>query len=236
MEQTIIPIDLGNVNCYLIRQNDNYILVDTGGYIITDKEMANRRDKLISSLKTHGCTPTNLKLIILTHGDIDHAANAFFISNYYDCPIALHTADYALVEKPTLDVALKSFNYKSILLKIIFKLLKNVIRTKTKNCLDLFESFTPDIDLSKITSLDSYGFDIKVIPIPGHTEGSIGLITSDNSLISGDTLVNLKKPSPAINAYDFKLLGDSISKILTNNIIRVYPGHGKPFNISELKS
>jgi hydroxyacylglutathione hydrolase len=44
MKMEIIQIDLKSVNCYLGKQEDSFILFDTGGHIIMDKEFTNRRE------------------------------------------------------------------------------------------------------------------------------------------------------------------------------------------------
>ena len=42
-------------------------------------------------------------------------------------------------------------------------------------------------------SLKKYGFDAKIIHIPGHTKGSIGILTKDGNMFVGDTLGMTKK-------------------------------------------
>ena len=58
------------VNCYLVRTDKGYILIDTG--------MSNQRSAIEQELEQAGCKPGTLKLIILTHGDSDHCGNAAF--------------------------------------------------------------------------------------------------------------------------------------------------------------
>ncbi|MHB8089900.1 MAG: MBL fold metallo-hydrolase, partial [Anaerolineaceae bacterium] len=65
MEKLILRIDMGFVNAYLLQAGEGFILVDTGiGDVWT---------KLESELLLQGCLPERLKLVILTHGDMDHA-------------------------------------------------------------------------------------------------------------------------------------------------------------------
>ena len=42
--------------------------------------------------------------------------------------------------------------------------------------------------------LSGYGFEAKVLHLPGHSKGSIGLLAADGSLFSGDLLENRGKP------------------------------------------
>ena len=40
--QEIIRIDLGGVNCYLLKNNQRFILVDTGGHMFMDRQYTDR--------------------------------------------------------------------------------------------------------------------------------------------------------------------------------------------------
>ncbi len=79
--------------------------------------------------------------------------------------------------------------------------------------------------------LAEYGFDAKIMHIPGHTNGSIGVFAEGCGLIAGDILSNVKKPEPASNAVDFALLNKSIEKLKGKGVKHIYPGHGLPFSL-----
>ena len=79
----IIHLDLGGVNVYLLKAKDSFVLIDTGGYTFNDRPINDRCDLLDEKLIENGCTPGKLKLIILTHGDIDHIANCKFLKEKY---------------------------------------------------------------------------------------------------------------------------------------------------------
>ncbi len=64
----MMPFKLGSVNCYLVNAGLNYVLIDTGS--------SNQRAYLERELRSAGCKPGNLKLIVITHGDFDHTGNA----------------------------------------------------------------------------------------------------------------------------------------------------------------
>jgi hydroxyacylglutathione hydrolase len=229
---TIIPIDLGGVNSYLICTENGYVLVDTGGHLTMDKTFDNRRKKLMEVLVSAGCMKDNLRLILLTHGDNDHVANASFISKEFDAPIAMHPGDLTLVKDPTLETMMGSFQYQSVLFQLVFRLMKKKIEKLTEKTLEDYESFTPDILLSDKMNLKDYGLEGIVIHLPGHTAGSIGLLLGDGSFIAGDTFVNNKRPAAAPNAVDFDKLYASIENLRSRGIRTVYPGHGHPFVFS----
>lgn len=232
MKQEIIRIDLDGVNCYLAKADDGYILFDTGGPIIIDKDYTDRRARLEEELDRAGCS--KLKAIILTHGHVDHAANAAYLRDKYKCIIGMHRNDVELVQNLTLDKMMESFHYKSIILRLVFILMKkNIVKASTR-IIGNYQGFTPDILLNEGDSLSAYGLNARVIYLGGHTAGSIGILTEEGDLISGDIMANSKKPGPAPNACDFRQLNNSIKRIKSMGINMIYPGHGKPFPAADI--
>ena len=98
------------------------------------------------------------------------------------------------------------------------------------------ERFLPDILLGDGEDLSSYGIDAKILSLPGHSSGSIGVLTAGKELFCGDLLENTKKPAPNSLVDDADALGASIQRLNELEIGMVYPGHGKPFLLAELKA
>jgi len=109
----IIRIDLNGVNCYLVKfvdsdnENERFILFDTGGPIYMDRKYNNRQEVLVRELEKSGCLPGSLKLVVLTHGDMDHVFNAAYIRDRYNAEIALHYGDLLYVENPNIHTILE---------------------------------------------------------------------------------------------------------------------------------
>ncbi len=234
MKQEIIRIDLKGVNCYLGKREEGFILFDTGGHITLDKEFTNRREELMSFLEKAGCRPGNLKAIVLTHGDNDHVANAAYLRDKYQSIIAMHQDDMTLVNQVTLNKIMESFHYRSIIYKIVFKLMRKQITKIMERVLKDFIEFKPDIILQEGDSLSPYGFMGDVLHLPGHTAGSIGVLCEGGELIAGDIFANMKKPCVAPNAIDFKELKKSVKNLNKMKITKIYPGHGSPFMAYEV--
>jgi glyoxylase-like metal-dependent hydrolase (beta-lactamase superfamily II) len=102
-----------------------------------------------------------------------------------------------------------------------------------KNTINL-SRFKPDIFLQDGQGLHEYGLNARVVHIPGHTKGSIAILTDQGDLFSGDTLVNMRKPQAATIIENEDELKKSIEKLQTLNIRKVYPGHGRPFLMESL--
>lgn len=223
--QKVTKIDLIGVSSYLIEEDGKFILADTGGPLTVDREFMDRRGMLEQELQSHGVTKDNLKLIILTHGDSDHSANAKYFKETFECPLAMHKLDEELVAAPTLSVVMQTFKYRSLLMKVTAKLIHNFLVQSTKRVLESFESVRPDLFLQEGDSLKPYGIDAEIWHLPGHTMGSIGIMTRDGILIAGDTLMTRKKLTPAWNAMDFKKLDESNRRVLSSGAKVVYTGH-----------
>lgn len=89
------------------------------------------------------------------------------------------------------------------------------------------EKFDIDIPLLDEMSLLEYGFNLKVVELPGHTEGSIGLVSNDVFFV-GDVLMNMTKPGLSLlyqELFDLFHYGNIISEYEGR---KIYFGHGKP--------
>ncbi len=216
MNEKIKIIELGIVNAFLVRVRDGFVLIDTG--------LAQEWEKLEAKLASAGCLPDKLKLVVITHGDFDHTGNCAKLQEKYRTKIAIHQADAFMVEN---GVFLKR-KIRTLLGRII------ILLSRLRHRRIGFNKFKPDMFLSDGQSLEEYGFNAKIIHLPGHTKGSIGILTDEGDFFAGDTLVNSKKPDIAIFVDDFQELKNSINKLKNLNIKNIYPGHGKPFPLERM--
>ncbi|MHA1708179.1 MAG: MBL fold metallo-hydrolase [Candidatus Heimdallarchaeaceae archaeon] len=216
----ISRIDLEKVNCYLIETEEGFILIDTG--------YSKSRSKIDAFLSNKGITPENqkLKLILLTHGDFDHTGNARYLKEKYNSVIALHNDDIGMVEHGDI-----SWNRNmNVFLRILGKLMTVLLGIQLKK----EDRFLPDIILENEQRLDEYGLFAKIITLPGHSKGSIGVLTEDGHFFCGDVLENIEQPDQAKMVSDTKDMKRSIEKIGSLEFKYIYPGHGKPFEKNSL--
>ena len=96
------------------------------------------------------------------------------------------------------------------------------------------ERCAPDILLQDGEHLSAYGLDARVVGIPGHSQGSIAILTVDGELFCGDLLENLKNPALGSIMDDASTARTSLQKLRGLNIRVVFPGHGRPFQMHEL--
>jgi hydroxyacylglutathione hydrolase len=209
-----MSLKMGNVNSYLVKTKTGYVLIDTGS--------KNSRSVLHEELTKIGCVPGLLKLIILTHGDFDHIGNAAYLRSAFGSSIAMHKDDTGMAERGDMFVNRKKPN---IVIGTIMPIVAGFGKT---------QRFTPDILLEDGYDLSTYGFGARIISLPGHSKGSIGIVTSNNELFCGDLFENINKPSLNALMDDSVAAKSSVSKLRDLNIAKVYPGHGQPFTMSML--
>ena len=216
MELQCIPLKfLFETNCYLLQTETGYILIDTG--------IKNRRKQLEAAIIEAGCKPGDLKLIIITHGHIDHVGNAAYLRDKYEAKIAMHQGDVNMVT----GAGMFADAPKSLMIKLVGAIM-NITG------LGDFETFTPDIYLTDNQSIKEYGLDATVIHNPGHSEGSISIYTAELDLFCGDLFNNDKKPVKATLVQNAEKLDASVEKIKGLEVLTVYPGHGKPFTMDQI--
>ena len=204
-----LPYKLGTVNCYLVETDTGFILVDTGS--------SNRRAELENELTSAGCKPGNLKLIVLTHGDFDHTGNAAYLRERFGAKIAMHKDDSGMAERGDMFWNRSSGN-------TLFRLIAPILFRFAKS-----NRFRPDFCVEEWDDLSEYGFDAQVLSIPGHSKGSIGILTAAGGLFCGDLLENSKKPATNSLIDDSVACEASLEKLQGFEINTVYPGHGQPF-------
>jgi len=220
MPQEIMTITLplvlnwGGVNCYLVRTDAGHVLVDTGG--------SNKRKELARRLESLGCGPGDLRLIVLTHGDFDHIGNAAHLRRRFGAKIAMHRDDSGMAERGDM-----FWNRRKggALIRMLVPLLFRLGRK---------DRFQPDIYLDDGDSLKEHGLDAKVIALPGHSRGSIGILTAGGDLLCGDLLESTK--GPALNAImdDPEAAEASVERLRGLPIRTVYTGHGGPFPMERI--
>ncbi len=219
----ITHLQPGMVNAYLIKTGSESFLIDTG--------LPMKRNKLKAALEREGVAPGDIKLVIATHGDFDHIGNCAWFQKKYGVKIAIHEADAGLCRtgKSNLNRIRTSSVISRIPRKILFALLFKPLMKKYP--LELFE---PDIFLSDGQDLRNYGLDAMVFHLPGHSSGSIGIYTDEGDFFSGDTINNRRKPAIGDLVENLASLEATITKIRSLKIRNVYPGHGKPFAMTDM--
>lgn len=201
---TVKRISCGSVNCFLIQDGDDAVLVDTGTLQFRDKVEKE-------------CGDVNLSLIVLTHGHVDHVQNALYLSKKYHVPIGIHKLDYSL----TKDNFLEPLQAHTFFGKILLWFTKETMKREK------IEPFQCNVFLKDGMDLSEYGVDAKIVRLSGHTRGSIGLKVGNRDFIVGDALMNMGRPSVARIYGDYDKMKQSTQIISQSGDRIIHFGHGK---------
>jgi len=162
---------------------------------------------------------------VITYVDPDHGGNAGYLRAKYGAKIAMHNAEVAAVERGNMFLSRDPLPP----LKRVAKLLMSLFRLRKR------DRFTPDLFLKDGDRLDEYGLAATVLHVPGHSAGSIAVLTDEGAFFSGDFLENRTHPSIATLVEDAEALSASFERVKKLEIQTVYPGYGKPFNLDEIR-
>jgi glyoxylase-like metal-dependent hydrolase (beta-lactamase superfamily II) len=216
----IDEITLKQSNVYVI-ECAHPILIDTG----TAADM----NDLNAALADLGLRPYQFGLAIVTHAHHDHAGLANQLQKGYGVPIMLGAGDEEQAARGE-DDKLKPQNLTGVFLKPW--LVKD------------FPSFTPDIVVSAPMDLRSYGVNGTVMPMPGHTRGSIVVVLPNHAAFVGDEMLGgyfggAFFPHHAGEHYyqaDADQNRRNIDLLLDRGIETFYLGHGGPVNRESVAS
>lgn len=201
-------IPCGTVNCYLLASSEGAVLVDTG--------RAGYGEKILDA-----CTGAGVRLIVLTHGHLDHTQNTAFLMERLGVPAAIHRADLDLLEDDFNQPLYAHTGPGRLLLRLSL----HSFRTQMK------PSFTPAVFLEEGDSLAPWGVDGTILALPGHTAGSIAVDVEGRDCVVGDAMMNLPRPSPALLYADRSQMLDSAARVRALGPRTLYFGHGRPCRV-----
>ena len=221
-----IPLELpwstpGNVNVYLLEENDGYVMIDCG---VDGSEYLKLLEMHLNQL---GITFNDIKLLVGTHMHIDHIGLSQRLREF-DIPFALY--------KNSIDY-LDEYNDWSIRFKDLIRMAKNEY-TPVSFIDDLKSISTPlyagrlekpDILLSE-GRVKSIKRSLHVVFTPGHDYSEISLYDEKTKIVfSGDHILPRITPFIPVQNENSNLLKeflDSLDKVdhLDHEIIA--PGHG----------
>jgi len=210
----VTTIRLSICNVFLI-QGERPVLVDTG----RPKDFP----VIVKALRRHGVELNDLSLILHTHGHWDHCGSTAQLREHTSAHIAIHRADAPMMRQ----------GHNGVLTP------RNLTARVFKPIMDLSYTGTePTHLIDGETDLAEYGVAAKALETPGHTSGSMSVLTSDGEIIVGDLLMGgfwggrLLRGRPSLHyfAEDLDILKRSIRKVLDLAPKRIHTSHGGPLD------
>lgn len=154
-----------------------------------------------------------VRLLLLTHGHVDHVWDAARICREHGCRVGCHPETVPMVSEPEF---FRRFGF----------------------ALDI-ETFTPELMITEALSRELGGVEFQVLEVPGHCPGSLCFFSkSDGVIFGGDVLFAGGVGRWDLPGGDRDLLFNGIKTKLfpLGDGIKVLPGHGPATTIGREKT
>jgi hydroxyacylglutathione hydrolase len=187
-------------------------IFDTNSYLLKAPEGDLLIDSPTGTLEWVQQIGANPKMLLLTHGHVDHIDGAASVKRHFGCQVACHPETVPLITDPN-----------------FFKKFGFFIET---------EVVEPDFLIDESATADFLGLNFQTLYIPGHCPGSLCFYQKESSLLfAGDTLFANSIGRTDLPGGDFHLLLKGIREKLFNlpNDTKVYSGHGPATTIGAEK-
>ncbi len=208
---TVWQIVQNSANIFLVKTCDRYLLIDSG--------IPGKAKKLVAEIEKIGISPSKIDYLILSHAHPDHAGNAKYFQEKFGIEIIAGSGEEEMINKKGEDTNLCPTGFLGEIIQ------RTVARKR-------YDTFIPDIVISEKFDLSEIGFQGTILPMSGHTEGSL-VISIRTAVFVGDVIrgkaLQSKKPTRHVFVcdYDKNLKNiETISKI--EGVQTWFPGHGGP--------
>jgi len=202
-----------------VRGTNCYVLQGAGGAVLVDPGPPGGGAELTAQVAAAGIRPEDIRLILISHGHLDHYGAATVVKAWCGAPVAASPGEPAFSQDRR-NALPPAQTLRGSIIRLAYLLLSPLVRA---------EPLTADLALDEGDSLASFGVDALLIRLPGHAPGSLGLVTAEGDLLVGDLLVNYTVPSQPIYLSDRKAWQASCERVRALKPSMVYIGHGEPF-------
>lgn len=221
-----IPFTMGPmmVSAYLLI-GEAVVIVDTG---LSGDDAA-----IMDAIAREGFSADDVSLILLTHGHGDHSGGAEALRAMTGAPIAVGAAD---AEKCRVGRD-SEMHARSTQARAVLALVRRRQAARGPGP----SGPEADILLESETSLEPYGVEAVAIPAPGHTRGSLTVLTPAGDAIVGDLIGgggrSHTKPERGMFVNDEDQMDESIRWLIARKPRLTYASHdAQPFTLYEMQA
>ncbi len=212
---------LGTCVCYLLPADNGWVLVDAG-----NRGQVNNFARKLGRL---GINPADIRLIVLTHTHFDHVGSLAAIKELCGCPVAVHAAEVQRLAQGRADIPPGNRAWSRFLVSRAHLLQPRWPR---------FRAVEPEVIINGDTDLADWGLEARVIHTPGHTSGSLSVLTPDGDAFVGDLCVyhppfTGRHVLPPF-AEETPIIPQSWQKLLQAGARAIHPAHLRSFPATRL--
>jgi glyoxylase-like metal-dependent hydrolase (beta-lactamase superfamily II) len=203
-----------------VRETNCYLLWGRQGVILIDPGPPGSAPAIIAGATEAGVRPEDVRLILVTHGHLDHYGAAADVQGWCGAPVAAYRgeAEFSQDRRNALPPAQ---TVRGSIVRGFYLLLSPLAR---------FTPLEADVVLEDKADLLTYGAEAWVVHLPGHSPGSLGVVTPDGDVFVGDLFVNYTMPSQPLYLSDVGDWQQSYERVRQLRPRMIYVGHGEPFS------
>lgn len=217
-------VPLGSVNSYIINGS---LIIDPGMY------SAPSLHALLSAIKGAGSRACEIEKIVITHFHVDHMSALPVLAQVGEPEMYMGRRDLDLIKRGAhlfVERVLDIFALNGMSLDEIAMIKRShpIMRLKS-----LYEEVIPSMEIAPLEegSHVKVGDEkLRVIELPGHTPGSIGLVSGDVAFV-GDVAIEGITPHVILHDMSEDPLAEhleSLRRLSSMNISVAYSGHREP--------
>ena len=204
------PVRFGHSNIYLISADDGYVLVDAG--------MPGSEQKLDEVFALTGIDPTEVRLIVATHGHMDHIGVLAHAKQITGAPLAAHAS---------IAEVLKAGEYEDAVAQ---SWMGSILNTMTAILMATYEiePVTLDILIENGLDLADFGVQGRIVHTRGHSPSSLSILLDSGEVVIADMV--REEPGgqigPGMFYADKDRLIESLKLVAEESPETIYLSHG----------
>lgn len=219
-EVLLVP-GVRGANAWLVRVAEGAVLVDTG--------LPGNATRIAAFLAAQGLASSELRAIVLTHSDPDHGGSAGELRALTGAPVAIHEHDAPVLAGGLTRAEAKGPWRRPAALSRLARIghelgMALVVRRPFPG--RGWRRLTADVLLRDGDALHG----LRVVHAPGHTAGSIVLVTAEGAILAGDAVfgdaAGRAHYPPRGSALDPEQARATARRLVRGGFTVLYPGHG----------
>jgi len=221
-DSVVQPVRFGHANVFFIRTEDGHILVDAG--------MPGDPEKLDEVFATAGVEPSSIRLIVVSHGHLDHMGLVAYAKETTGAKVICHQSLSRKLAVGEIEVPVAQ--------NLIGHFLNSMTGIQEMTGGADIESVNADILVDDAFDLSGYGISGKIIHTPGHSQGSISIVLDNGETLVGDMVRDEGdgEIGPGMFYEDREALIASLEEVALFESRTIYLSHGSTIDNRGLNS
>jgi hydroxyacylglutathione hydrolase len=214
------PVKFGHANVFFIRTEDGQILVDAG--------MPGDPETLDEVFATAGVEPSSIRLIVVTHGHMDHMGLTAYAKEITGAKVLSHRSLSGRLARGEIE--------DSVAQNMMGRFINFMAGIQEMTGGADIEGVAPDILVDDRFDVSEYGISGKIIHTPGHSQGSLSIVLDNGETLIGDMVRDEGdgKIGPGMFYEDKEALIASLEEVALLESRTIFLSHGNTIDNTDL--